>query len=95
VFLVHALNWMEVDGKPLMGMPPPVPIVHCCICYLDNEGHPKGRGFCLSRRGVCVASGIVIKNSLSGVTPRVEESDSVKGGAPGGRGFLGAQAHRI
>jgi len=30
---------MEVDGKPSIGMPPPVPIVLCCVCY------PKSRGY--------------------------------------------------
>jgi len=34
---------MEVDDKPSIGMPPPVPIVPCCVCYPGSEVYP-GRG---------------------------------------------------
>jgi len=47
---------MEVDGKPSMGMPPPLPAVHCCVCYPGGI-IPWGR-FCSRTGDACVASGI-------------------------------------
>jgi len=35
---------MEVDGKPSMSMPPPVPTVHCCVCNPGMGDYPGGGG---------------------------------------------------
>jgi len=54
---------MEVDGKLSMGMPPPVPTVHCYICYPGSGDYPE-RGFCCGTAGVCVAAGIGMKRKF-------------------------------
>jgi len=60
---------MEVDGKPSMGMPSPALTVHCCVWYPER----KGKGSCSGIGGVCVATGVGIKeNFLGGITRRGE-----------------------
>jgi len=61
---------MEVDGKPLTGMPPPVPTLHCCVCYAGSGGYPLA--VLLGERGClcCVQHSHKNEHALGEATPR-------------------------
>jgi len=62
-------NEVEVDGKPSMGMPPPVPADHCRVRCPESGGY-LGRRVLFGNKGCLCCVWHRHKNSFGGITRR-------------------------